>query len=140
MVVVVGKKIIYLQIEKLNDVQESAMRLGTACRFGRELRAKRRGASRPLPLDIPSDSQTHQEWETYMCAYVARAVCIVMELELSLRFPSHGTSTRSHVPATELQRGLTFPQRNLNSFKFLSRGTSTSHNIIYIFLRISKRT
>ena len=38
-----------------------------------------------------------------MCAYVSRAVYIVMELELSLRFPSHGTSTRSHVPATELE-------------------------------------
>ena len=34
--------------------------------------------------------------------YVSRAVCIVMERELPLRFPSHGTSTRSHVPAEEL--------------------------------------
>ena len=41
------------------------MRLGTACRFGRELRAKRErerereSVSRPLPRDIPSDSRAH---------------------------------------------------------------------------------
>ena len=32
-----------------------------------------------------------------MCAYVSRAVYIVMELELSLRFPSHGTSTLHNI-------------------------------------------
>ena len=59
------------------------MRLGTTCRFGRELRVKRRSASRPLPLDIPSDSHTHQGEETYMCAYVSRAVCSPFSRNLS---------------------------------------------------------
>ena len=53
-----------------------------------------------------------------MCVYVSRAVCIVMELELSLKFPLHGTSTRSHIPVTELEFFQVPFSWNLNIVKY----------------------
>ena len=56
--------------------------------------------------------------DLHVCICVSRAVCIVMELELSLRFPSHGSSTRSHVPAMELEFFQVPFSRNLNIVQY----------------------
>ena len=60
---------------------------------------------------------------------VSRVVCITMELELSLRFPSHGTSTRSHVPAVELEFFQVPFSWNLNIVQYNMYRRRNIHNI-----------
>ena len=70
--------------------------------------------------------------ETYMC--MSRAVCIVMERELPLRFPSHGTSTRSHVPAEKLDFFQVPFLRNLSTVQYNMYILNTpSYSYIVIF-------
>ena len=64
---------------------------------------RERAARRMLPLDHTfSLADTLGGGYLHVCICVSRAVCIVRELELSLKFPTHGTSTLSHVPVTDL--------------------------------------